>query len=265
MANINDIESLFSLIGQSPNGYKEFYHEKNGLHALDKWSYLKNIQLENPNEEGISIFENGPVNSNEGSAASPISSMPNVNKTVNQATTLEKATPTTPKVDFKSAPKIERYTSPVLDSIETVESLTEDIAPQTSTFSNVNDEFVKPEPAPTQAPLEPLTPRVYNPEVATPVAPQSPKVYSTTAIPSVPTFSKNFNTVMNASTSTSFTSSFIKPSTPSIPSTPNLQSTYTPPRFEPSPIANAPNEPEIKPSTSTANPLNSIFSRLEHK
>jgi hypothetical protein len=76
MANINDIDSLFTLIDQSPNDYKEFYHEKNGLHALDKWSYLKNIQLENPDEEGISIFENRPKSSSEGSPINSSISLP---------------------------------------------------------------------------------------------------------------------------------------------------------------------------------------------
>jgi hypothetical protein len=43
---------------------------------LDKWSYLKNIQLENPDEEGISIFENRPKSSSEGSPINSSISLP---------------------------------------------------------------------------------------------------------------------------------------------------------------------------------------------
>jgi len=266
MANINDIESLFSLIGQSPNSYKEFYHEKNGLHALDKWSYLKNIQLENPNDEGISIFENRPVSSSGGSSVSPSSSMPNV--PINLAVPVKQEEAFTPPAAFNSAPRIERYTSPVLDSREIVNSAAEAEAPPTPTptFSETNEESTKLEPIPTPVTkiIEPLTPEIYNPAAAI-AAPQAPKVYTTTAIPTVPTFSKNFNP-MNASTSTTFTSSFVKATAPTpVVSTPNLQSTHTPPRFEPSPIVNIPNESETKSNASTASPLNSIFSRLEHK
>lgn len=252
MANINDIESLFSLIGQSPNDYKEFYHEKNGLHALDKWSYLKNIQLENPND-GLSIFENGPVstassNSESSMPSSPIARAPNID-----ALPSEKVAPFTPPDVVVSAPKVERYTSPVLDAKESINSAPDVFTPQTSTFDEQSVEVSEPEP---------LTPPIYNPATAPQTPPPAPKIYTTTAIPSVPTFSTNFNRPMNPTTATTFTSGFIKPTAPS---NSNLQSTFTASRVEPIPNAKSTTEPEAKPTAQTASPLNSIFSRLEQK
>ena len=256
MANINDIESLFSLIGQSPNDYKEFYHEKNGLHALDKWSYLKNIQLENPNEVGISIFENGPMNPN----SSAVEEIPPLTKSLppelNQNV---KVTPVTQAESIAEEvvvpqPKVERYTSPVLESTQESSATTDDLETPSSTFSDAD---VKPNSDPIEAP-EPLMPQVYNPASA----PQAPKVYTTTAIPSVPSFIPNFASPMNASTSSTFTSSFIKPTAPI---NANLQSTFTAAKFEAPSEPSIANQPEAKPTTQNASPLNSIFSRLEQK
>jgi hypothetical protein len=262
MANINDIESLFSLIGQSPNDYKEFYHEKNGLHALDRWSYLKNIQLENPNEEGISIFENGPINSNAQTNLGSVTPAPVTSAPLIQPVAVEKVAPFVPADVVLSEPRIERYTSPVIDTNEKINTVADDVAAQSSTFEIPNDVVSTPEPSPMIEPLEPVTPQIYNPSVASPVAPAAPRVYSTTAIPTVPTFTMNFNSPMNASTQTSFTSNFIKPT---VPANPNVPSTVTPPRFEPSPAVKSITAPESQPNPTSASPLNSIFSRLEQK
>ncbi len=259
MANINDIESLFSLIGQSPNDYKEFYHEKNGLHALDKWSYLKNIQLENPNEEGISIFENGPVNPSGNNAANSMTNTPMTQVPISEAIPVQKVAAFTPPDVVITAPKVERYTSPVIESKQTITPVENSDAPQTSTFSEPIVELKEPEPL---VALEPLTPPVYKPANAPQSMPPAPKVYSTTAIPSVPTFATSFNSPVNSSTSTTFTSSFIKPTTSA---NSNLQSTFTPAPVEPTPVTKSANAPETKPNTQTASPLNSIFSRLEQK
>jgi hypothetical protein len=264
MANINDIESLFSLIGQSPNDYKEFYHEKNGLHALDKWSYLKNIQLENPNEEGISIFENGPMNPNP---SVKVEKSPLTNSTNTELNTVTRATPTNQDQDFTprevvvSSPKVERYTSPVLESTSDFSNISDESQTQSSTFS---DSDVRPL---TSDPLdvpEPLTPQIYNPASAPQVVspPPAPKVYSTSSIPSVPSFRPNFTNPMNAATTSTFTSSFVKP-TAQVNS--NLQSTFTPSRIDTPTNSSSVNQTEEKSSTQNASPLNSIFSRLEQK
>jgi hypothetical protein len=257
MANINDIESLFSLIGQSPNDYKEFYHEKNGLHALDKSSYLKNIQLENPNEEGISIFEDGPINPSpkDTSVSAPLAKETNLG--LNASTSGTPNLPTQPPLQAMEvvvpAPKIERYTSPVLESKDPLDDVS---GSQSATFSDAD---VEPLTTAVLETPEPLIPQVYNPASA----PQAPKVYSTTSIPSVPSFIPNFASPMNASTSATFTSSFVKPT---VPTNSNLQSTFTPARVEPPVIPAIFNQPETKPNTQTAaSPLNSIFSRLEQK
>ncbi len=258
MANINDIESLFSLIGQSPNDYKEFYHEKNGLHALDKWSYLKNIQLEDPNEEGVSIFENGPMNLDtvETQEIAPLTSstIPETSPVVKrpQVNQEEAYSPVDVVV---SAPKIERYTSPVLESTSDLSNVSDETEVQSSTFSDSDVEPLTSEPVKVP---EPLTPQVYNPASA----PQAPKVYSTTSIPSVPSFMPNFASPMNATTSSTFTSSFVKPTAP-INS--NLQSTFTPSKVDTPTNSSNVNQADTKPNTQSATPLNSIFSRLEQK
>jgi hypothetical protein len=257
MANINDIESLFSLIGQSPNDYKEFYHEKNGLHALDKWSYLKNIQLENPNEVGISIFENGPMNPNS-SAVEEIQPLtnsirPELNQNVN-VTPVTQAEPIADKVVVPQ-PKVERYSSPVLESTQEFSVTNNEVETPSGTFSDADVKPLNSEPI--EAP-EPITPQVYNPASA----PQAPKVYTTTAIPSVPSFIPNFASPMNTSTSSTFTSSFVKPTAPI---NANPQSTFTASKFEAPRDAGNVSQPEAKPNTQNASPLNSIFSRLEQK
>ncbi len=264
MANINDIESLFSLIGQSPNDYKEFYHEKNGLHALDKWSYLKNIQLENPNEEGISIFENGPMNSNP---SKKLEIPPLTTSTNTESNPVARVTPPNQAQDFTprevevSSPKVERYTSPVLESTSDFSNISDNTETQSATFS---DSDLEPVTSSQVEASEPLTPQIYNP-VSAPQAvspPPAPRVYSTTSIPSVPSFIPNFSSPTNATTSSTFTSSFVKPSAP-INS--NLQSTFTPSKIDTPKNPASVNQTEVKLSTQNASPLNSIFSRLEQK
>jgi hypothetical protein len=259
MANINDIESLFSLIGQSSIDYKEFYHDKNGLHALDKWSYLKNIQLENPNEEGISIFETPTT--------SPVSVNVPVNNVAIQADSIdeemleEKPTPLSPPDVVVSPPKVERYSAPTQSSRAKFSPAVDSRQPQPSSFSEPNVEFTPP--APTPVVEEPLTPQIYNPantQIQQP-APQAAKVFSTATVPSVPTFPTSFNNLMNPSAPTTFTSSFIKPT---VPSNSNLQSTFNTPPVQQAPKVTSPTESETKPNTQ-ASPLNSIFSRLEQK
>ena len=55
MPNENDLDVLYSLINQSPDGYKEFYPQKEGETALAKWPFLAKIVISGTNRPSSPI------------------------------------------------------------------------------------------------------------------------------------------------------------------------------------------------------------------
>jgi hypothetical protein len=86
MANDSDIDVLYTLINQSPDGYIEFYPRKEGEIALSKWPFLAGISISGTNrptqpiqlQNPVNIFTKPVINSiesldNEGPSTEPIS------------------------------------------------------------------------------------------------------------------------------------------------------------------------------------------------
>jgi len=55
MPNENDLDVLYNLINQSPDGYKEFYPQKEGETALSKWPFLAKIVISGTNRPSSPI------------------------------------------------------------------------------------------------------------------------------------------------------------------------------------------------------------------
>ncbi|WP_108645884.1 hypothetical protein [Polynucleobacter rarus] len=86
MANDSDIDVLYTLINQSPDGYLEFYPKKEGEIALSKWPFLAGISISGTNrptqpiqlQTPVNIFTKPAINSiesleNEEPSSNPIS------------------------------------------------------------------------------------------------------------------------------------------------------------------------------------------------
>jgi len=62
MANDSDIDVLYTLINQSPDGYIEFYPQKEGEIALKKWPFLASISISGINRPNQPIQLKTSVN-----------------------------------------------------------------------------------------------------------------------------------------------------------------------------------------------------------
>ena len=62
MANDSDIDVLYTLINQSPDGYIEFYPQKEGEIALKKWPFLAGISISGINRPNQPIQLKTSVN-----------------------------------------------------------------------------------------------------------------------------------------------------------------------------------------------------------